>query len=331
MFGKSSFRPLYQGLKSSWAGGVRKLRRSKLRLFLTFLLALTVVITLGAMLYSSRHLLLSHDWQIRPLPLLSSFVLYSFALALTVTVWGLLMSRLGIERQWQKHVQIYSVTNLAQRLPGLFWHIFGRMALYQQEGVAKGTVAVVSALELVLMLIAGLLVSLFTLPFTASAYLDRPELLLGGLLLGVLFLHPRVLHFLLSRLEVDDSSMRAIRYRDTAFLVGLYSIVWLLGGLILFGIVATLYPLPLQTLPNVVGAWTLSGVVASIGTFTPSGFGLREISLSALLTPLMPVGMGAVVAIAARIFLTLCELFWALAAGYLLIRPTMGVQKSEND
>ena len=294
------------------------MRHSKAQLAFSLLLAVAVVVGLGAMLYNSRELLLTYDWKLRPVPLAVAFLLYSVALALTVQGWGLLMARLGAEQPWRKHFYIYSLTILAQRLPGVFWHVLGRMALYQKQGVTKRIVAAVSGLELILMLIAGILVTLLALPLMAPSDLSRPGLLLGGLLLGVLLVHPRTLRFLLGRLKVGGESMPGMRYRDSALLVGLYAIVWALGGMILFAIVMAVYPVPWNTFPGILGAWSLSGVIASISTFTPSGFGLREISLSVLLTPFMPAGMSAVIAIATRVFLSLCELAWAFGAGRLL-------------
>lgn len=329
MFSKPTLKSVRKGLNSFRTDGARRLQQSKLQVLLTLLLAVAVTAGLGVMLYSSRDLLLNHDWEFRPLPFLAAFLIFGLALALTLLGWGHLMSRLGVRQLWRKHVRIYCVTNLAQRLPGVFWHVLGRMAMYQREGVAKRTVAVVSGLELLLMILAGLVVSLLMLPLMAPTRFNRPELLLAGLLLGLVSLHPRVIGFLLDRLKVTGAHVRGVRYRDTTFLVAVYAIVWLLGGLILFGIIMALYPLPAHTLPSVIGAWSLSGILASVATFTPSGFGLRELSLTVLLTPLMPAGMAAVIAIATRVFLTICQLFWALTTARLLADRVLDVRKAE--
>lgn len=316
--GRAWLQPLQRGSRAMQEQLNRGMRHSKAQLAFSLLVGIAVIVGLGAMLYNSRELLLTYDWRLRPVPLVASFLLYSVALILTVQGWGLLMARLGVEKSLRKHFYIYSLTILAQRLPGVFWHVLGRMALYQKQGVGKRTVAVVSGLELVLMLIAGILVTLLALPLMAPTHLNRPGLLLGGLLLGLLLVHPRTLRLLLVKLRVGEEAMPGIRYRHSAFLVGLYAIVWALGGLILFAIIMAVYPLPWNTLPGIVGAWSLSGVIASISTFTPSGFGLREISLSVLLTPFMPTGMSAVIAIVARAVLSLCELAWAFGASRLL-------------
>jgi hypothetical protein len=191
-------------------------------------------------------------------------------------------------------------------------------------------VVAVSGLELIFMLIARILVTLLALPLMAPTDLSRPGLLLGGLLLGLLLVHPVTLRFLLGRLKAGGETIPGVRYRDSALLVGLYAVVWALGGMILFAITKAVYPLPWDTFPGILGAWSLSGVIASISTFTPSGFGLREITLSILLTPFMPAGMSVVIALVTRVFLSLCELVWALGASRLLSQADKQTATPEN-
>lgn len=301
-----------------WPRATRLGRNPRARWVITALLIVIVVAGLGAMLYGNRDVILTYDWQIRPRPLLASFIVYSIALGLAVLVWGRIINRLAGRRSWLGHIRIYCTTILAQRLPGVLWHVAGRMMLYGQDGVGKTVISVSSGLELALIVISGLIVSLLTWPLLASTNLENPWWLLIGLVGGLVVVHPRIVNLILRRLGADGFSERQLSYWDILNWLAIYVLIWLLGGIILYSIINVIYPLPANLLPGVIGAWSLSGVVATVSTFSPFGFGIREISLTLLLSPFLPTGIAAVVAILARLLLTLYEVCWALITNKLV-------------
>ncbi len=281
-----------------------------------FVLGLTLVILagLGAMIYNSRELLLSYEWRIRPLPLIASFLIYTVALALAALAWGLIMNQIAGESSWIGHLRIYYVTNLTKRLPGVLWYVLGRTVMYDQVGVSKTLVSVGSGLEFILLIVSGIMVSLLSWPLLPALDLGKPWWLLLGLIGGLIVVHPTVINFILHKLRIRSDTFRALRYRSIMAWLFIYFVIWLMGGIILFSVIATIYPISLTLLPGVIGAWGLSGIIAMLGTFSPSGFGLREISLSLLLALLIPSGVAVIAAILIRILLTLYEAGWALIA-----------------
>jgi hypothetical protein len=70
----------------------------------------------------------------------------------------------------------------------------------------------------------------------------------------------------------------------------------------------------------VVGVWALSGSVSMLALFSPSSFGVRDITLSFLLGLLIPAGIGVIVALAIRVFITLLELLAAVSASTLSVK-----------
>lgn len=301
-------------LQSVWSALHRASKRPLLRWLFTTALVVVVTISLGLILYRNRTLLLNYDWRIRPLPLAASFFLYSVALALAILSWGLIVNRLSGKRSWRRHIRIYCLTNLGQRLPGVFWHVLGRMAMYGEDGVSKRMISVSSGLELVLLIVSGLIVSLGAWPLGVVTESERWLWFVAGILLGLVVLHPRLTRPLLSRLGLSQASWA---YRNILLWLSIYVAIWILGGVILYTIINVVFPLSPDKLPGVVAAWSTSGVIASLSTFTPSGFGLREISLSVLLAPFMPAGIAVVIAIATRALLTTYEIVWALLTGWL--------------
>lgn len=296
----------------AWPKLVHWSRNPRVRWAVTVSLVLITLIALGAMLYKSREMLLNYEWRVRFGPLIASFLLYSLALGLAVLSWGLIMNRLVGKSNWARHARIYCLTNLARRLPGVLWYVLGRMLMYEQEGVSKAIVSISSGLEFVLLVLSGLVVSLMTWPFLAWSQFVSPWWLLIGMIAGLVAMHPAITGFALHKLGVDSRTGGDFGYRDVGSWLAIYAMGWGLGGLILYSVIATIFPIPLTFLPGIIGAWSLSGVVATLSTFSPSGFGLRELTLSLLLTLFLPSGVAVLAAILVRILLTLYEATWAL-------------------
>lgn len=278
------------------------------------LLMVAIVFTgLASLVYRNWDVIVAYDWQIRPLPLMASFLLYSFALGLAVTNWGQMINKFSKNLGWMKHFRIYITTNLAQRLPGIFWHVFGRAILYEREGVPKKVVAIVSGMELALLAISGLLVSLLVAPALLLERVGSPWWLLLGVIGTLALLHPRALLSIIKRFHVANyEEPFELQYVILLGWLAKYAIIWLTGGIILFAIINIIYPLSWVYLLQVIGIWSLSGTVAMISTFSPSGLGIREITLSLLLSPFIPSGIGVIIALLVRILLTIYEALWAV-------------------
>lgn len=282
------------------------------------LFTLVVLVLLGKMVYDSRETLLTYQWEFRPLPLLFSFLLYAVALSLAVVAWGVIVNKTSGKQKWANHVRIYCVTNIAQRLPGVFWHVIGRMMMYEEAGVSKKSVSVSSVIEFVLLAISSLIVSLLTWSLLPSTPLENPLLLIAGVILGLFLIKPSTIQWLTWKLKVDITHIRDLHYYHIISWLGIYIIIWAMGGIILFAIISIVYPISVSDLPGIVAAWCLSGTIALVSTFTPSGFGLREITLSVMLSAYMPSGVAVIVTILARVLLTSYEAIWALLATALI-------------
>jgi hypothetical protein len=208
------------------------------------------------------------------------------------------------------------VSNLARRLPGVLWHVTGRLLLYQECQASSAVVSVASALELVLTGLSALLVGLLTWPGA-----ERFSVLRGwagaACALGLAAAHPRVLNWLLRKLGADASTRPPLRFRQVLAWLALYGLVWVIGGIVLYAVVATTYDLPITLMSRVVGAWSLSGIVSVLTAVLPVGMGLRELTLSLLLAQFVPQGVAVVGAIAARLLLTFYELIWAQIARWI--------------
>ena len=269
---------------------------------------------LGYSLYKNWTALAAFQWEINYLQIALSFIIYTFDLALAVLGWSLIVNKLAGFSDFRKNLKIYCYSNIASRLPGTVWYIIGRAYLYEQQGIAKSVISIGSLLEMVLIILSGVFTYFLFLPFLSPiSALRNPLPLVAILLLGLLLIHPATLRAILRRFARAKAPY-GLRYRDTLAWLGIYIVVWIVGGLVLYSAVNVFYPLSLAQLPGVIGAWALSGVAASLVFLSPSGLGIRELTLSFFLSHYIPTPLAIVAALGVRVGLTVYEALWAVVA-----------------
>jgi hypothetical protein len=233
-------------------------------------------------------------------------------------VWGNIMRALGSRLALVEHVHVYATTYLSRYLPGTIWYVVGRSAFYRMEGETARAATVGSAIELLLSTIAGALVALtlglMTATQTPTATLPVLVLAIGC---GALLLHPRVLAWLVQRLRLPPVPPLPLRSLSKWLLVDLFA--WFVGGVIFWLIANEVAGVPLDAFAYTTFAWSLMGTLAVLVFFLPSNFGLTEVGLSLLLSPLMPSSLAVVVAVLTRVLLTL---FAVIACGVIVAVTT---------
>ena len=278
------------------------------RVALAFLTITASCSILALLIYRERDVLLAYDWDLRWSYIVASFVVLFIGLILAAAVWADMMRVLGSRASWAQHLRNYSIAHLARRLPGTLWYLAGRSYLYKQQGDSVRLVAVSSGLELIVSVASGATV---TLAFFAFLIAELPRSYLVGTAiaagLGILTMHPAVVRMLLARMRLRNDAA-SVGYGSVIRWFAVYALIWLLGGLILYLIAAAVTPLPWSNLAYVTGVWCLVGVISVAVFFLPSNLGITEVGLSLLLTNIMPSSVAVLVAIMARLLITLYEI-----------------------
>jgi hypothetical protein len=277
---------------------------------------------LGWMIYRQRDVLLSQSWSINIWNIIIAFCLFSIDLMLVAVVWSWIMDSFGTQTSHQRHIANFAVANVAKRIPGTVWYIAGRGYLYGLQGISLSIVSVASTMEFAIAVISGLIASIiFAFPQLFSIR-SQQWLIVVFTSISLIFVHPRVIRWLLKKLRVESP----IQYRYSSLIQWLvtYFLAWVVGGMVLFAIAGALHPLPISNLPYLIGCWSLAGTISSTFFFFPSNLGVTEISLSLLISHVMPSADAAIIAILMRLFLTGFEFFWALIGTNYLQR--IGVQ-----
>jgi hypothetical protein len=254
-------------------------------------------------------------------------LIYPAGMLPTATSWHSLLQTIGVVLPFRTNLRIYSLSSLPRHIPGFVWYISSRSLLYKEENVPAATTLTASGAEVILLALTGFLSAFMLLisgigrstqfdSIRTAAYIALPILLL--LIISVPLVN-RVLPYLLSRRGF--SPIPKVHQGKLILTLSLMFIAWFGGGLILFVLTQSIYPLDFSKIPALVGAWGVAGAVSLTIGIGIQGLGIREITLSALLSLLMPPILAIILAIAFRLVLTAGEFLWVLLFIWLTKKP----------
>jgi hypothetical protein len=261
----------------------------------------------------------AYQWKAAPLSFAGAVgwgALYFIGLAVS---WTLLLRTMGgAARQvaLADGARIWTGTMLSRYIPGNVWHIVGRVALAGSLGVSRTAVAASASVEQLLTLLGALAVFALSLPFwRGSAGPEQWLLLLIPLGLGLL--HPRIFGALLagaaSRLGRPELAWN-YSYGEIMRIFGAFALANAASGAALWVTLAALMPVEAGQLAFVLGAASAAWAAGYLSILTPSGLGVREAALTAMLAQVYPLPAAILGSLVYRLALTCGELVAAAAA-----------------
>lgn len=247
--------------------------------------------------------------------------------ALMNHAWLAMMRGLGASLSWSRAFRVLYLSNLAKYLPGGVWNLFGRVALCRAEGVSATATSMSLLVEIVAQCAAMAVVAMVTLSSAAAALLPIPRfLLLPGASLVLVAVHPRLVNFALglaSRWAKRPLPRFDVTYRFVLVTFLRYLAAWVL--------VASTFVLTARALGAtidrdaallLVGALSVSWLVALLAFVLPGGLGLREVLLTSLLELRFGAAFAASLALGFRVGLVVLEVgAFALALALRAPRP----------
>ena len=108
-------------------------------------------------------------------------------------------------------------------------------------------------------------------------------------------------------------------------------IAWAGGGLILFALVQAVNPLNWSLLPVMIGTWGAAGAVSLTIGIGIQGLGIREVTLGALLSLVMPTLTAIMIAVAFRLVLTIGEVIWVAFFVWITKKPSAKLEGVSNE
>ncbi|NTW00520.1 MAG: hypothetical protein HGA19_04340 [Oscillochloris sp.] len=261
--------------------------------------------------------LVSYDWQFEWVYLALSSVAYAASLALAVIAWGSVMRALNARVSWRQNARFYIYSWMARRLPTAAPFVASRVLLYEQAGVTRRLTLSGMLWEQILSFASGgvLVVALF--PFTPMLGGNVPLMpVVVMALVSVFFaLRPDMLAHMLNwllRRWGKEPLTTFLGLPATLAIFALHIVLWLMGSLILFLMVRSIYVIDWSILPVLMQVWVVTGLVGYLAFLIPVSLGLSDVSMVVLLALVVPLSVALIIVLLIRVWVTLQELFWAL-------------------
>lgn len=277
------------------------------------ILNIAAVIYIGALIIYLQVWTLDVDWG----SLFPDVVLVLFIYLVSVMIQYFVWTRILIpfRHTTLKDVEIYARTMLMRRLPGLPWHWIGGTALYTAlTDISSRNVLFAYVGEWLLLVLTGMTL-LATLQTTTNQFVRL-----------LIFIPIFILTLAFSFILQPNTRQFPRKAMEGLLWIALYSMAWVLGGLILFILVDELATESLA-LYDVIQIWIIAGGVGMLTAILPSSFGVREISLTFLLRPQLGMSLALLIALLIRVIFILADIVWG-ATGWGL---SWFIQKKRKD
>ncbi|HLG51854.1 MAG TPA: lysylphosphatidylglycerol synthase domain-containing protein [Chloroflexota bacterium] len=236
--------------------------------------------------------------------------------------WKLVLTASGAQISLLTSIRIWCVSGALKYALGALTQLAGRIYLTERAGVPRYIVIISLGIETILILMSGAGLILLSLPFSAGVIaIDLPFLSpIVSILLGIVV--PGATPILISRgvsagrrlSFLNPSPMASQTSLWTALVVILFN--WSLLGIASFLILASIREADIRMLPFFIAAVT-AAVILGLAGFTPLGLGVRDVSLTLLLSHAIPLADASIIAILHRLLTILADLFAAL--GVLIV------------
>lgn len=257
-----------------------------------------------------------------------SFILLAtfFGLAMRfwqVAIWLNLLHNLGakaIKANIRPLTFVYAKSWLGRYIPGTAPWILGKIFFASKLGISKSKLAVSSLLEGALQIAVVMVVSLAILLLdTRLSHLGTTmtTLIFVALVACIIGVWPPVFNRLVTlayklirKKQLDPEHLA--NNKTIAEGATLYVISALLSGTALFFIAKAIDPtLSFSNLPYVIGLSNLAGAMGMLAIFAPSGIGVRDGIILALLSVIMKPEYALAVTVAARLWDVIIDLLFA--------------------
>lgn len=294
---------------------MRQLRAKFLTKLLGMAIAAIIAIYLTKILYLSWNEIpfraISFDYRFMAASFAGLFV--SFLCA--VFSWQLIMRSLGSKIGFRRSWWVITGSYLAKYIPGNVWSIGGRMYLCKKEGISEKISGAGMILEMMSLLLAALIASLFYLPSLAEkgfsswvylmlAFIPLTAVMLFTPLLGVAL--KLAAKYVLKKevsLEINRSWL--------ALNLAVYILNVLVQGVSFFLLISSMRPMAAASLPAVIGLYNGAWAAGFLSFITPGGLGVREGVMVLLLKSILPLPMAVIIAGISRVWVIIFEIITA--------------------
>lgn len=252
------------------------------------------------------------DWHVNPLLLGASVVALVLVLCWGVFVWSLVLRRFEhAPVRFPTLLRIWFLSNLARYIPGTVFQFLTAAQLSRSAGLSAAVLLTSLLVHTGMSLLSAAVVSAWTLTRPVFPTVPALWIALAVTAAAALCVHPR---FLNGALGIIPRLLKktVIRWNgswaDGLGLLALSLVSWAIYGGAYFLFLRSLTPVSAAHLPMLSGVNAFSFLAGWVVWIAPAGTGPREVVMKSLLLPLLPGGVAAIVAVAARLWSIAAEL-----------------------
>jgi len=204
-----------------------------------------------------------------------------------------------------------NIVTIGKYLPGKIWGLVSRGIDLKQRGVNKKETILVSYVDQLLLLHAGVIVGVISIALSKSFVLAVIALFVG--ILSVLLI-PKS-HDLLARVmmkfikNLDIKKLKTIlTVKKYSILIAYYIAVWLAAGLIFASIYFVFFDFDSRLLLPLIAANAIGIVAGFIAVFAPGGLGVREAASAGILIDYIPLEEAVFLVLIYRLWTVLTDI-----------------------
>ncbi len=290
--------------------------------------AVGIVVVITIFVYLIRIILVNwnqvkgFEWHLNYLHLVLSFFFFAFGQLFSVWLWMHLLDSFGYRLSFRRLFIIWWISAMGRYLPGKVWQLVGLAVMGEKEGVPAEVTTSASVLTQVLAILSGFLISI---PVILSQQRDSIYLLSAVIIgLGILVYPPifrKWINFIGRRIRGIEINVHLDFWNLLKFLA-LYLVLWISYGLgfgfFVKGISRSAFYF------NFISIYAFSYIVGLLTIFVPGGFGVREGLMAAFLKRQFGTAVASTISIAARLWVTLVEVFFFTIALAMTARRKNG-------
>ncbi|HEX7042560.1 MAG TPA: DUF2079 domain-containing protein [Patescibacteria group bacterium] len=251
------------------------------------------------------------------LGILSYFLYFIFRVAF----WKKLTDQKDIKTIFLTSAYRFSISEIKRYVPGNIWSFVGRAQSYSSHNISKKSFAHLLFLEILFLLVATILISLFSLNFIVYALL--PHFSFDAILVNLIVFISLIstLFFLLSPHTFLKIPILGKLFPDFDIKVNIKLLSTMLGAFLFFGLgsyfsISSITPLFIPHILSLTGFFVAAFIAGYLSFITPMGLGVREGIVTYGMSKYIPLVDAASGAILSRLTLIIAELSFL---GFILI------------
>jgi len=282
--------------------------------FIRRLLAAVVVLVIFFFLIRSLvrnwHQIPFADLRFNPFYLLLSFFFLLVTFLIFVKAWQTIIRSLEGDISYPFAFWVMAASQTAKYVPGGVWFALGRVYLARSEKLSAEKIGVSVIIETGLTFLVGILLFFLALSLAHPENLVNYLLLIPVFLFFILVLYPPVLErFVNIGLKMIRRPPVLIKMRYGSLLgIAVYFLgLWLAQIVGYFLLINALYPVPLGQFPALAAIYIISWMAGFIIILAPGGLGVREGTMTLLLSSVVSSALAIGISFLSRVWVTIFE------------------------